>query len=74
MEKLFKLEGLDCANCGAKIENKINKMKEVNDANVNFMSEKLILDIDEEKCTSTVLEKIFKTIKKIDKGINIKEL
>ena len=30
------LKGLDCANCANKIEEKVNNLQEVNEANVNF--------------------------------------
>ena len=49
MKKSFKINNLDCANCAAKMENAIKKIKGVNDASVSFMTQKLILDADDEK-------------------------
>lgn len=43
----FILEGLDCANCAAKIEKKINELDGVNSANVNFLTKTLILEAKE---------------------------
>ena len=48
MKKVFKLDELDCANCGAKMERAINKIEGVNSARVNFMTQKLTLDARDE--------------------------
>lgn len=47
MRKTFKLDELDCANCGAKIEAEIKKIDGVNDAKVTFMTQKLMIDADD---------------------------
>lgn len=49
MTKTFKLNQLGCANCAAKMERKISKLKGVNSAKVNFMFAKLTLDADDAK-------------------------
>ena len=49
MRKTFKLAELDCANCGAKIEAEIKKIDGVNDAKVTFMTQKLMIDADDER-------------------------
>lgn len=43
MRKAFKLEGIDCANCAAKMETKIKHIEGVENASVNFMTQKLTL-------------------------------
>ena len=47
MKKVFKLSSLDCANCAAKIEEKIRKIDGVKNASVGFMSLKLAIEADE---------------------------
>lgn len=47
MRKTFKLDELDCANCGAKMEDAIKKIPGVNDAKVTFMTQKLMVDADD---------------------------
>ena len=47
MRKAFKLDELDCANCGAKMEQAIKKIEGVNDAKVTFMTQKLMVDADD---------------------------
>lgn len=49
MKKSFKLDELDCANCGAKMEDAINKIEGVKSAKVNFMMQKLTIEADEDK-------------------------
>ncbi len=73
MEKKFKLIGLDCADCGAKIERGIQKIKEVNEASVNFMSGKLIIDINDDSFEDT-FKKVTKAVHKVDSDIEIKEV
>ena len=36
MKKKFKLMDLDCANCAAKMESRINQLDEVSDATITF--------------------------------------
>ena len=47
MKKKFKLINLDCANCAAKMESAMKKLDGVNDATVNFMTQRLTLDADD---------------------------
>ncbi|HBF15342.1 MAG TPA: heavy metal transporter [Clostridiales bacterium] len=56
MKKNFKLEGLDCANCAAKIEKNVKKLDGVKDASVSFFAQKLVLEADDEKFDEIVKE------------------
>ena len=47
MKKTFRLEGLDCANCAAKIEKKVKAMDGVKDATGSFFAQKLVLEADD---------------------------
>ena len=49
MRKIMKLEGEICANCAAKIQDKINQLEGVNDAKVNFMFQKFTLDAADDR-------------------------
>ncbi len=75
MKKTFILEGLDCANCAAKIERGISSIKGVDQASVNFITTKLTVDIDD-TCSDLegILKQIKKTAKKVDSDIAVKEL
>ena len=37
MKKKYKIEGLDCANCAAKIEEALYKLEGVNSVRVSFL-------------------------------------
>ena len=50
MKKKFKLEGLECANCAAKMEKLISDLDGVKEATVNFITQNLLLMGKERKC------------------------
>lgn len=65
MKKTFRLEGLDCANCAAKIEKAINGLDGVKEATVNFMTTKLVIEGDDDKMPAIIAE-AEKVVKKIE--------
>ena len=65
MKKRFKLEGLECANCAAKMERAINELDGVKDATVNFMTQKLVIEGEDEKMP-TIVQEAEKIVKKIE--------
>jgi len=65
MKKKFILEGLDCANCAAKIEKAINEIDGVKEATVNFMTTKLVIDGEDEKMP-VIIETAEKIVKNIE--------
>ena len=66
MEKTFKIN-VDCANCAAKMERAIEKIKGVESVSINFMSQKAFIEADEADFDRTI-EEAAKTVDKIDKG------
>ena len=56
MRKTFKLNELDCANCGAKMEAAIKKIDGVVDAKVTFMTQKLVVEADDARFDEIVDE------------------
>ncbi|HEY5584824.1 MAG TPA: heavy metal-associated domain-containing protein [Ruminiclostridium sp.] len=71
MKKVLKLEYLGCANCAAKMERAINKIDGVNSATVNFITQKLIVE-SEEQGFEDIIKSIQKVIKKIEPACTIK--
>ena len=49
MKKIIKLEGLCCANCSAKIEEGVKKLDGVNSASLSFMTQRLIMEVEDGK-------------------------
>ncbi len=54
MKKAFKLEGLDCANCAAKIENAVKKLAGVTAASVNFVTTKMVIEAEDARIDEVV--------------------
>ena len=46
MKYTYKLENLECAHCAAKMEEGIKKLEGVESANVNFLTQKLVINAD----------------------------
>lgn len=72
MKKTFKLIGLDCANCAAKMETAIGKLPGVGSVNINFMTTKMVLEAADDKIDE-VLTAATAVIKKIEPQIEIKK-
>jgi len=70
MKKKYKLQDLDCAHCAAKMEDAINKLDGVNKATVSFMTQKLTVDVEDEKFDE-VMEQAAKEISKIEPDCKI---
>ena len=47
MEKAFRIDGIDCANCAAKVEAAVAKIAGVQSVHVNFLTQKMTLECDE---------------------------
>lgn len=72
MKKRFKLEGLECANCAAKMEKAINELDGVKEATVNFMTQKLVIEGEDEKMP-TIIEEAEKVVKDIESHVIMKK-
>jgi copper chaperone CopZ len=70
MEKVFKLNELDCANCAAKMERAIKKIKGVKSVSVNFMTQKAFIEANEEEF-ERIIKEADSAVKKIDKEVSI---
>lgn len=65
MHKVFKLQDLDCANCAAKMEHSINKIEGVSSARMNFMTQKLTIDADDERFDE-IMDQVVIACKKVE--------
>lgn len=52
----YKITGVDCAACGLKIEDGVNKLEGVTESNFNFMFQKFSVTFDEEIVTDETIE------------------
>lgn len=72
MKKSFKLKGLDCANCAAKIEEHVKKVDGVENASVSFMTQKMVVETSSDN--EEILKKIKKVVKKEEPDIKVEEI
>lgn len=56
MKKRFKLENLDCANCAARIEERVQAIPSVEEASVSFMLQRLTVVAPGERMEAVVSE------------------
>ena len=66
------LGGLNCAHCGEEIGNKVSKLENVVQSNLNFISKKLIFEVDKNSDKKSVTEEIIKIINDTEPGLDIK--
>ena len=73
MKSKFKIQGLDCANCAARLEREIQEVDGVESVNINFMTEKMFIEYDENNCEE-LIKKIIKFIRKEEPDVTLTEI
>lgn len=70
--KLY-LKGLNCANCGSKIEKKVNSLKEVQEAVLNFSVGTLTIELKDENNEEKVTEQVKKIVKALEPDVVVEK-
>ena len=70
MKKTYKIE-VDCANCALKMEEATKKVEGVQDATVNFMTQKMKVEFAEGSDEATVMEAVKKACKRVESDCEI---
>lgn len=70
MKKTYKIE-VDCANCANLMEQAANKTAGVQNAVVNFMTQKMIVEFEEDKDVKAVMGDVLKACRKIEPDCEI---
>lgn len=73
MKCKFKIIGLDCANCALELERLIKKIDGVKEANINFISQKMEIELEENK-KDDVIKNVKKVIKKEEPDVSLEEI
>ena len=73
MKCKFKIKGLDCANCAAELERAIQKLDEVENANISFMTERMELEYDENN-EDEIIKRVKKVIKREEPDVTIEKI
>ncbi|MBU3160417.1 cation transporter [Clostridium frigoris] len=66
IKKEFLIEGLCCANCASKIEDRVGKLEEVSVSSMNTITNILSIDIKDVDKLDDVLSKIESIVKTVD--------
>ncbi|WP_053955997.1 heavy metal translocating P-type ATPase [Inediibacterium massiliense] len=67
------LDNLDCAHCASKIEDKIQKIEDIEKATVNFMTKTLTLTFKEDKNLDKIEEQIKDIVQKLEPHVIVKK-
>lgn len=70
MKKTYKIE-VDCANCANLMEDAARKTKGVENAVVNFMTQKIIVEFAEGEEPKAVMEQVLAACKKVEPDCEI---
>ncbi len=70
-QKEFILEGLNCANCAAKIEKLTNDINGVYEANLDFVSKKLKVAVIDDKNINGISDKIITIVKTLEPHVDV---
>ena len=73
MKKVFKIRGIDCANCAAHLEEKFRRIEGIESVNINFFTEKMIIEYSEES-KEEIMERINYIIKKEEPDAVLEEM
>ena len=75
-QKAIKLElnGLNCTDCAAKIQDMVRDLKGVEDVDFNFVTKKLEVDLKDEDKDEILKEEIKKIVKKLEPDVEIIDL
>ena len=69
-ECMVSIEGLDCPNCAAKVERKINTLEGIKEATVDFLGKKIVVLADEIS-ENELVELIQTEVDKIEDGVKV---
>lgn len=67
------LEGLDCANCGNKIENRVNQLKLVKEANLNFSTSQLSVTLYDASTKNETIAEINNIVSQLEPDVKVFE-
>jgi len=71
MKRVYKLEGLDCVDCAAKLERKLAAIDGITSVNINFMTLKCTLEAEAEKMNE-IIEKAMEIIKVEEPDVEVR--
>lgn len=70
MKKTYEIE-VDCANCANLMEEATKKTEGIADVTVNFMTQKMIVDFEEDADEKKVMKSVLKACRKVEPDCEI---
>lgn len=70
MKKTYQIE-VDCANCANLMEGAANKTSGVKATTVNFMTQKMIVEFEDDADTKKVMKAVLKACRKVEPDCEI---
>ncbi len=74
IERVYEIKGLHCANCAMKIERELNQLNYVDNAIVNTLTSKAILELKEEVDGLRIFNDVSEISTRIEHGVRVKEI
>ncbi|MBQ7833123.1 MAG: cation transporter [Lachnospiraceae bacterium] len=71
MKRNYRIDGLDCAHCAAKMEKNVSKVKGVKEVSINFLTTKMMLDLEDENLDE-IISGIEAAVKDVDPRVVLK--
>lgn len=71
MKRNYRIDGLDCAHCAAKMEKNVSKVKGVKEVSINFLTTKMMLDLEDENLDE-IIAGIEAAVKDVDPRVILK--
>jgi Zn2+/Cd2+-exporting ATPase len=73
VKREFILDGLDCPNCAAKIENQVGQLDFISSSSVNFISKTLTIEMKPSGNVDQAIEQIRQIVAKLEPDVRVKE-
>nr|WP_028987668.1 heavy metal translocating P-type ATPase [Thermicanus aegyptius] len=67
------LEGLDCANCAAKIEDRVSALEGIRSVSLNFVTKTLTIETSEGQSLPHLLERTKEIVRRVEPDVTIQE-
>jgi len=74
MKKVYELTDLCCASCAAEIERDVKKVEGVASCTVNFIMQKMTLEIAEGADASAVVKAVTKAVRRVEPDCDLNEI
>ena len=70
VKKVFTMDGVDCANCAAKMEDAVRRIDGVEYVSISFMAQRMTIEAEESELDK-IMKKAQKLCRKVDPDCSI---